>query len=136
MAIVQAERVGVWNVPFIYGAYLIKGDLITHKDEEKRPNFIHKLLDADMSFCANLREADVFFYVTNRANFGHLGTIHILRKHFYSTKLNFTSKFFTKTGFLFFKTKEFLFQHYILTKFSCCSLNFFLVDKEKCSKNS
>ena len=99
MAIVQAERVGVWNVPFIYGAYLIKGDLITHKDEEKRPNFIHKLLDADMSFCANLREADVFFYVTNRANFGHLGTIHILRKHFYSTKLNLNSKFFTKTVF-------------------------------------
>ena len=90
MAIVQAERVGVWNVPFIYGAYLIKGDLITHKDEEKRPNFIHKLLDADMSFCANLREADVFFYVTNRANFGHLGTIHILRKHLYCTKLRKT----------------------------------------------
>ena len=90
MAIVQAERVGVWNVPFIYGAYLIKGDLITHKDEEKRPNFIHKLLDADMSFCANLREADVFFYVTNRANFGHLGTIHILRKHLYCTNLRKT----------------------------------------------
>ena len=43
-----------------------------HKDEEKRPNYIHKLLDADMAFCANLREADVFFYVTNRASFGHL----------------------------------------------------------------
>ena len=28
-----------------------------------------------------------------------LGTIHILRKHFYSTKLNLTFKFFTKTGF-------------------------------------
>ena len=27
------------------------------------------------------------------------GTIHILRKHFYSTKLNLTSKFFTRTGF-------------------------------------
>ena len=27
------------------------------------------------------------------------GTIHILRKHFYSKKLNLTSKFFTKTGF-------------------------------------
>ena len=27
------------------------------------------------------------------------GTIHILRKHFHSTKLNLTSKFFTKTGF-------------------------------------
>ena len=27
------------------------------------------------------------------------GTIHILRKHLYSTKLNLNSKFFTKTGF-------------------------------------
>jgi hypothetical protein len=35
----------------------------------------------------------------------------------------------------FVKTKEFLFQHYILTKFSCCSLKL-LVHKEKCSKNS
>ena len=28
-----------------------------------------------------------------------LGTIHILRKQFYSTKINLTSKFFTKTVF-------------------------------------
>ena len=27
-----------------------------------------------------------------------LGTIHILRKHLYSTKLNFITKFFIKTG--------------------------------------
>ena len=27
------------------------------------------------------------------------GTIHILHKHLYSTKLNFTSKFFIRTGF-------------------------------------
>ena len=33
------------------------------------------------------------------SSFSSLGTIHILRKHFYSTKLNLTSKFFTKTGF-------------------------------------
>ena len=26
------------------------------------------------------------------------GTIHVLRKQFYSTKINLTSKFFTKTG--------------------------------------
>ena len=32
-------------------------------------------------------------------NFVWLGTIHILRKHLYSTKLNLTSKIFTKTGF-------------------------------------
>ena len=45
-----------------------------------------------------------------------LGTIHILRKHFYSTKLNLTSEF--KNWVFFVKTKEFIFQHYILTKFS------------------
>ena len=38
-----------------------------------------------------------------------LGTIHILRKHFYSTKLNLTSKFFTKTGFFLSKQKNFSF---------------------------
>ena len=39
--------------------------------------------------------------------------------------LIFISYFFTKTGFGFFdKTKAFLFQDYILTKFSCCSLIF------------
>ena len=39
------------------------------------------------------------------------GTIHILRKHLYSIKLNLI----TKLGF-FVKTKEFVFQHYDLTK--------------------
>jgi hypothetical protein len=61
-----------------------------------------------------------------------LGTIHILRKHFYSTKINLTFKFFTETGF-FVKRKEFLFQHYILTKFSCCGLKL-LEYKEKMLK--
>ena len=42
-----------------------------------------------------------------------LGTIHILRKHFCSTKLNLTPKVFTKTWVFFVKTKEYLFQHYI-----------------------
>ena len=37
--------------------------------------------------------------------FLYIGTIHILRKHFYGTKLNLTSKFFTKTGF-FVKTQR------------------------------
>ena len=39
-----------------------------------------------------------------------------LRKHFQRTKPNLSSTFFTKTGFFFVKTKEFLFQHYILTR--------------------
>ena len=43
-----------------------------------------------------------------KARLIRLGTIHILRQHFYTTKLN-----------LFFsvKTNECLFEHYILTKF-------------------
>ena len=49
-----------------------------------------------------------------------LGTIHILRKHLYSTKLNLTSKFFTKTGFFFVKSKEFHFQQ--LFEYFCYSL--------------
>ena len=51
--------------------------------------------------------------------FGHsLGTIHILRKYFYSsTKLTLTTYFYKKLG-VFVKTKEFLFQHYILTSCS------------------
>ena len=41
-----------------------------------------------------------------------LGTIHILRKHLYSTKRKLTTYFFKKkkTGF-FIKMKEFPFQH-------------------------
>ena len=46
-----------------------------------------------------------------------LGTIHILRKRLYSTKLNLTSKIFTKPGY-FRQNKRCFFQHYILTKFS------------------
>ena len=40
-----------------------------------------------------------------------LGTIHILRKQFYSTKLNFDYLIFHKNRVFFVKTKEFLFQH-------------------------
>ena len=85
MEIVKGNRWGLWNVPFISSIYLIKGDLIHHENEKFRPNFIHKLLDADMAFCANLRDADVFFYVSNRANFGHL--IDTGKRHTYALKL-------------------------------------------------
>ena len=55
-----------------------------------------------------------------------LGTIHILRKHLFSTKLDLTSKFFTKTSYVFSsKLKNFFFNtYYILTNFSCCIQTF------------
>lgn len=70
MEVVQNRRQGLWNVPFISSAYLIRGSFIL--DESTRPNFIHRLLDADMAFCKNLRENGHFFYVTNRGHWGHL----------------------------------------------------------------
>ena len=54
------------------------------------------------------------------------GTIHILRKH----KTKFDYLIFFQKQFFFVITKEFLFEHYILTKFSSCSLKF-LVRKEE-----
>ena len=64
------------------------------------------------------------------------GTIHILHKHLYITKLNLSSKIFTKNVF-FCQYKRGFFQCYILTKFSYCSLKFSVPkEKEKYSKNS
>ena len=45
--------------------------------------------------------------------------IYYVLKHCYGTKLNLNS--LIVYNFFFVKTKEFLFQHNILTKFSCCS---------------
>ena len=36
------------------------------------PDFVHGLLDPDMALCANLREKDIFFYTSNRLDWGHL----------------------------------------------------------------
>ena len=70
MEIVNNDRRGLWNVPFISSCYLIQGSLIINK--KTRPNYVYNLLDPDMAFATNLRANDVFMFVTNRVNFGHL----------------------------------------------------------------
>ena len=72
MDIVNNNRRGLWNVPFISSIYLIKGEFMHNSPPETRPNLLHESLDADMALCRNLRDAGVFFYVSNRANWGHL----------------------------------------------------------------
>ncbi|XP_060516799.1 procollagen-lysine,2-oxoglutarate 5-dioxygenase isoform X2 [Cylas formicarius] len=71
MDIVHNIKRGLWNVPFINGVYLINGTLLRKYDRTKinydRPN-----IDADMALCANLRDLEVFMYVSNRYDFGHL----------------------------------------------------------------
>jgi len=82
MDIVQNKRRGVWNVPFVTSIYLIRGDVI--HNAKTKPSYIHNLLDADMAFCTNLRKNDVYMYVTNRLDWGHL----ITADNFETTHLN------------------------------------------------
>jgi len=51
----------------------VRGDII-HNPKTK-PSYISNLLDADMAFCTNMRNNDVFMYVTNRLTWGHLITV-------------------------------------------------------------
>ncbi|XP_029086075.1 procollagen-lysine,2-oxoglutarate 5-dioxygenase 1 isoform X1 [Monodon monoceros] len=69
--IVQGRRVGVWNVPYISNIYLIKGSALRAELQEM-DLFHHSKLDPDMAFCANIRQQDVFLFLTNRHAFGHL----------------------------------------------------------------
>uniref|UniRef100_A0A6P7FY86 procollagen-lysine 5-dioxygenase n=1 Tax=Diabrotica virgifera virgifera TaxID=50390 RepID=A0A6P7FY86_DIAVI len=71
MDIVHNEKRGLWNVPFISNAYIINATLL-RKHDRKVLNYTKPNLDADMTFCSNLRDLDVFMYVSNRLEFGHL----------------------------------------------------------------
>lgn len=71
MDIVHNEKRGLWNVPFIANAYLINATVL-RKYDRKQLNYNKPNLDSDMAFCSNLRELDVFMYVSNRVDFGHL----------------------------------------------------------------
>lgn len=62
---------GLWNVPFINSAYLVNATLL-NKYDRLQLSFNRPNVDADMAFCRNLRELDVFIYVSNRVEFGHL----------------------------------------------------------------
>ncbi|XP_022905194.2 procollagen-lysine,2-oxoglutarate 5-dioxygenase isoform X2 [Onthophagus taurus] len=73
MDIVHNKKRGLWNVPFINNAYLINATLL-RKHDRTTLNFGGKIdkWDPDMAFCGNLRELDVFMFVSNRLEFGHL----------------------------------------------------------------
>lgn len=68
MDIVNNDRRGLWNVPYITSAYLINGSLITSTP----PSYENGVLDSDMAFCQNYRDQWVFLYVTNLEDYGHL----------------------------------------------------------------
>ncbi|XP_044886896.1 procollagen-lysine,2-oxoglutarate 5-dioxygenase 2 isoform X1 [Mauremys mutica] len=90
--IVQGNRVGVWNIPYMANVYLIKGQTLRSEMRE-RNYFVRDKFDPDMALCRNAREMSlqrekgspssetfhmlrppkgVFMYITNRYDFGRL----------------------------------------------------------------
>lgn len=68
LAIVQRERRGVWNVPFISSIYLVQKQALSKLNGAYGPDS----LDPDMAMCKNLREQGIFMYATNLYIFGRL----------------------------------------------------------------
>ncbi|CAI5669840.1 unnamed protein product [Oreochromis niloticus] len=56
--IVQGKRVGLWNVPYITQAYLIKGSVLRTKLSQVSLYMDEGGMDADMVFCRSIRDQD------------------------------------------------------------------------------
>uniref|UniRef100_A0A8C4EI63 procollagen-lysine 5-dioxygenase n=1 Tax=Dicentrarchus labrax TaxID=13489 RepID=A0A8C4EI63_DICLA len=69
--IVQAKRIGLWNVPYITQAYLIKGSVLRSKLSQVSL-YVDQEMDPDMVFCRTIRDQGVFMFVSNRDEFGRL----------------------------------------------------------------
>ncbi|XP_023948585.1 procollagen-lysine,2-oxoglutarate 5-dioxygenase isoform X1 [Bicyclus anynana] len=81
--IVYRNIVGIWNVPFITNCYLMKMALF-RKESAKAVSYIKDDLDADMAFCAYLRDQGIMMHVSNEQELGHLvnpESFDISRKH-------------------------------------------------------
>uniref|UniRef100_A0AAQ4PY35 procollagen-lysine 5-dioxygenase n=1 Tax=Gasterosteus aculeatus aculeatus TaxID=481459 RepID=A0AAQ4PY35_GASAC len=53
--IVQAKRIGLWNVPYITQAYLIKGSVLRSKLSQVSL-YVEEGMDPDMVFCRSIRD--------------------------------------------------------------------------------
>lgn len=67
--IIEHKKQGCWNVPYITGTYLIKKEIL-----KAVPNLFTENddMDLDMRMCHNLREYDVFMYVSNISVHGYI----------------------------------------------------------------
>ncbi|XP_050525944.1 procollagen-lysine,2-oxoglutarate 5-dioxygenase isoform X2 [Daktulosphaira vitifoliae] len=70
MDIINYNKTGVWNVPYISTCYLMNGKIV--ESMSARPSYKKDNMDYDMAFCKSLREKGVFMYVDNRYTYGHL----------------------------------------------------------------
>ncbi|XP_034933747.1 procollagen-lysine,2-oxoglutarate 5-dioxygenase isoform X1 [Chelonus insularis] len=70
MEIIENKRRGLWNVPYINNCYLINVTIIDNP--ATRPLYNYEDLDPDMAFAVTNRYRQIFMYVSNRLEFGHL----------------------------------------------------------------
>lgn len=70
--IVNNVKIGVWNVPFVSSIYLIKGSTLKDLATKVAQPYVYDTFDADMAFCSNLRDKNIFMYVSNEETFGRL----------------------------------------------------------------
>ena len=72
--IISYERKAIWNVPYLYGIYLIKRKFL-----EEYPNIYkdNSSMDIDMRFCKNVRCTNTFIYVTNMNKYGFISDIDV-----------------------------------------------------------
>ena len=95
--------------------YFVNVDL--ENEDEFRPKYVEFLTDLMYTRCtdrfakllANHSVPTYQYLFDYRGQYSIVnlqGTIHILRKHLYSTKLKLITKFFIKTGFFFRQNKR------------------------------
>jgi procollagen-lysine,2-oxoglutarate 5-dioxygenase len=63
MELVNNNRRGLWNVPYVSSCYLLSGQLLNQLGPDL---YVHKNLDPDMAVAANIRRSGHFLYVSNR----------------------------------------------------------------------
>lgn len=71
LSIINREKIGVWNVPYIAEAYLVKTSILNKIIEKKDDgDLFGDYYEADMNFCEKFRDEGIFMYVTNELDFG------------------------------------------------------------------
>lgn len=68
VAIVQRTRTGLWNVPYMYGVYLVQKRHLPVMSQFR----LDTGYDNDMVLCSTFRDKVIFIYVDNEIYYGHL----------------------------------------------------------------
>lgn len=75
--LVAGVRVGLWNVPLVMNSFLIEGKFLRRKISNSNVNLTYydekfPTVKPVLIFSRNLRQANVFQFMTNQYEFGHL----------------------------------------------------------------